>query len=85
MIIMTLSTKIKTVLKNNKTHGQDKILKEYLKTFNTRLDYYVWYLCNTEHELNTCIILSGWITGIIYPVYKSKGCQKISSVISGLC
>ena len=67
MMIMTLSTKIsiKTVLTTNKSPVQDKIVNEYRKHSTSNLIFIYDKLLNTEHVLDTCIIRSGWITGII--------------------
>jgi hypothetical protein len=58
-------------LKNNKAHGIDLIINEYLKcTKNTMIPVYV-KLFNLI--LDTGIIPSEWLLGIIKPIYKNKG------------
>lgn len=58
-------------LKNNKAYGIDLILNEYIKCTSDLLLPVYEKLFNLI--LNTGIIPSTWLTGIIKPLYKNKG------------
>ena len=65
-----IETCIKT-LKSSKSAGLDNILNEYIKcTYKILLPVYV-QLFNIV--LDTSIIPSAWVVGIIIPIYKHKG------------
>ncbi len=58
-------------LKNNKAYGEDFIINEYIKaTKDLMLPVYV-KLFNVV--LDTGVIPSDWLIGIIIPIYKKKG------------
>jgi hypothetical protein len=58
-------------LKNNKAHGTDMVLNEYLK--NTDDKMLPIYNLMFNLVLNTGHIPTSWLTGIIRPLYKKKG------------
>ena len=58
-------------LKNNKSHGSDKILNEHLKsTINVMAPIYA-KLFNIIFD--TGIVPESWTLGDILPIYKNKG------------
>jgi hypothetical protein len=69
-------------LKNNKAHGSDLIINEYLKcTKQIMIPVYV-RLFNII--LNSGIIPSDWFVGIIKPIYKKKGSQDCPDNYRGI-
>ena len=62
-------------LKNNKSHGIDKILSEHLKTtINVMSPIYV-KLFNIIYD--TGIVPDSWTQGSIFPIYKNKGSENL--------
>ncbi len=66
-------------LKNNKAYGPDFIINEYIKaTKDLMLPVYV-KLFNVV--LDTGVIPSDWLIGIIRPLYKKKGSREDLALI----
>ncbi|KAK6174158.1 hypothetical protein SNE40_017486 [Patella caerulea] len=58
-------------LKNHKAHGVDFIINEYIK--NTESSFISLYVKLFNLILDTGIIPTEWVTGVISPIYKNKG------------
>ncbi|KAK6175976.1 hypothetical protein SNE40_014348 [Patella caerulea] len=58
-------------LKNNKSHGMDEILNEYIKC--TKLTMIPIYVILFNVILDTGLVPTEWCSGMIFPIYKNKG------------
>ena len=57
--------------KNSKSPGIDNILNEYIK--NSKAVLLPFYVQLFNSILDTGIIPTSWVEGIIIPLYKNKG------------
>ena len=73
IIISEVSKAIKN-LKPNKSHGFDNIINEFLKHSCDKMSIILMKLFNVV--LQTGIVPTDWVIGIIRPIYKNKGSKS---------
>ena len=61
-------------LKSHKAHGLDHIINEFLKNASPKMSIIFTKLFNLV--LDTGIVPTEWVIGIIHPIYKNKGNRK---------
>ena len=61
-------------LKNNKSHGTDLILNEFLKCAEDKMINIFVYLFNII--LETGLFPEDWTKGLLRPIYKNKGMTR---------
>ena len=61
-------------LKSNKAYGFDHVINEFLKYSCDKMSTVLMKLFNLV--LETGIVPTDWVIGIIRPIYKNKGCRR---------
>ncbi|ESO87462.1 hypothetical protein LOTGIDRAFT_78850, partial [Lottia gigantea] len=69
-------------LKNNKAYGSDQILNEYIKT--TKSVMLPVYVLLFNLILDSGIVPTEWVNGMICPIYKNKGSKADADSYSGI-